>query len=41
MPGQDLHWLSLVVANYSTGSLKQDAKQLTTALEEELKELSS
>lgn len=31
----------LVVANYSTGSLKQDAKQLTTALEEELKELSS
>lgn len=30
----------LVVADYITGSLKQDAKQLTTALEEELKELS-
>lgn len=31
----------LVVANYSTGSLKQDAKQLTIALEEKLKELAS
>lgn len=31
----------LVVADYSTGSLKQDAKKLTTALEKELKELGS